>query len=130
MKQAGTDSHNGGLYDVPRLMKRPTQEEIDDIPAGFPELAEVSSLVQLMVQIDARCENLGRTQATGWSPPNTNSDFNVSHEALIITVHYQEAGRLPKVQERPVEFQEMLTKAENEMLRLERALRLMTRWAT
>ena len=87
-------------------------------------MAEVSGLAQFMVEIDTRWENLKRTQAAGWMPPKDNPDLDPPHEALLLVEHYREAGRLPKIKQRPEQFRDMLTKTEEEAVRLEKALRL------
>jgi protein tyrosine phosphatase (PTP) superfamily phosphohydrolase (DUF442 family) len=124
MKQAGTDPHYNGLYELPRTLVRPTKDELDTVRAEFPEVAEVSGLAQLMVEIDTRWDNLKTIQASGWMPPKNNPDLDPPHEALMLAEHYREAGRLPKVKERPAQFREMLTNAEEEAVRLEKTLRI------
>ena len=45
-------------------------------------------------------------------PLKNNPDLDPPHEALMLAEHYRGAGRLPKVKERPAQFREKLTKAE------------------
>ena len=57
-------------------------------------------------------------------PPKNNPDLDPPHEALMLAEHYREAGRLLKAKARPDQFRDMLTKAAEEAVRLEKTLRL------
>jgi protein tyrosine phosphatase (PTP) superfamily phosphohydrolase (DUF442 family) len=123
MKRAGTDPHYAGLYEVPRTLVRPSQQELDSLPADFSEATEVSSLAQLMVEIDLRWENLKSAESAGWTFPQNNPDLDPAHEALMLAENYHEAGRLPQVVDRPASFRALLAKAEQGALALEKAIR-------
>ena len=122
MKQAGTDPHYSGLYAVPRLLIRPTPVELDQVPAEFPEVADVSGLAQLMVEIDARWDQLKKAYDAGWV--RDPSDHDPPHEALMLAEHFREANRRQDVQDRPALFQEMLIKADEAAVALGTTLRL------
>ena len=127
MKQAGTDPHYSGLYAVPRLLIRPTPVELDQVPAEFPEVADVSGLAQLMVEIDARWDQLKKAYDAGWvrDPSDHDpSDHDPPHEALMLAEHFREANRRQDVQDRPALFQEMLIKADEAAVALGTTLRL------
>jgi hypothetical protein len=123
MKRAGTDPHYTGLYAVPQALARPTEDELDRLPASFPEVAEVSGLAQLMVGIDLRWENLKRLKAAGWKPLLDHADLDPPHEALQLGEQYREAGRLQQVGKRPEEFRRWLADGERKASELERLLR-------
>jgi len=127
MKQAGTDPHYSGLYAVPRLLIRPTPVELDQVPAEFPEVADVSGLAQLMVEIDARWDRLKKAYDAGWvrDPSDHDpSDHDPPHEALMLAEHFREANRRQDVQDRPALFQEVLIKADEAAVALGTTLRL------
>jgi hypothetical protein len=123
MKRAGTDPHYTGLYAVPKTLTRPTRAELDRVQTDFPEVAEVAGLAQVMVEIDARWENLKRIRAAGWKIPPDHADLDPPHEALQLVEQYREARRLEQVKGRPEEFQPWLADAEEMASELERALR-------
>jgi protein tyrosine phosphatase (PTP) superfamily phosphohydrolase (DUF442 family) len=123
MRRAGTDRHYTGLYAAPKELRRPTKEELNRIPADFPEVAKVEGLAQVMVGIDERWERLKEVRLAGWQSPLSHPDVDPAHEALQLVEHYREAGRLPEVKERVEEFQRWLSDAEASAAALERALR-------
>lgn len=123
MKLAGTDPHYTGLYQAPKALVRPSNRELDQIAADFPEVAAVSALAQVMVQIDGRWENLKLVRAAGWIVPLDHPDLDPPHEALQLSEHYREAGRLEKVAHSADEFRRWLADAEEGAKELERALR-------
>lgn len=122
MKQAGTDPIFLGLYASPKELKRPTKEELDKVPADFPETAIVSSLMKSMVHIDERWDNLKNIKAAGWKTPQNKPDLNPAHEALLLLEHYTEIKRLKGVNTRPRNFQEYLNQATDAAHGLERSL--------
>ena len=127
MNQAGTDPHYSGLYAVPRVLIRPTAIELDQVPAEFPEVADVSGLAQLMVEIDACWDQLKKAYDAGWVPDRGDrdqSDRDPPHEALMLAEHFREANRRPDVQDRSAPFQEMLIQAEEAAVALGTTLRL------
>src|SRR5262245_19282512 len=96
LKRAGTDSRYVGLYAAPKALRRPTAAELDRVPAEFPEVAEVTALAHLMVEVDARRERLREVRKAGWQPPRGHPDLDPAHEALQLAEQYREAGRLPE----------------------------------
>ena len=127
MTKAGTDPRYQGLYDVPRKLVRPTNEELDKVSADFAEVAEVSDLAKLMVEIDARWDHLKTIQAADWKAPKDSPELDPSHEALMLAEQFKESARLPKVKDRPEQFRDMLTRAEEEASNLEQLIRLSKR---
>jgi protein tyrosine phosphatase (PTP) superfamily phosphohydrolase (DUF442 family) len=123
MKRAGTDPHYTGLYAVPKNLVRPSTEELDRLPANFPEVAQVSTLAQLMVGIDDRWEKLKLVQAAGWKTSADHPDVEPAHEALQLVEQYREASRLEHVQQRPEEFRRWLAQAEARAKEVELILR-------
>jgi protein tyrosine phosphatase (PTP) superfamily phosphohydrolase (DUF442 family) len=123
MRRAGTDPHYSGLYAAPKTFRRPSPEELAQIPAEFPEVAKVAALAELMVDIDERWENLSQVRGAGWKVPPDKPDIDPPHEALQLVEHYREAGRLRQVQERPEEFRQRLAEAQRGAKELETVLR-------
>lgn len=123
MKQAGTDPKYLGLYASAKEFRRPSREELNQADATYPEIANTGNMVQRMVEIDERWENLKLIQKAGWVTPKNHPDLDPPHEALLLLEHYVEMGRLPEVQKKPQAFQTMLKQAEREAKELEAALR-------
>ncbi len=124
MHRAGTDPHYTGLYELPKSLTRPTAKELDSIPADFPEAAAVPDLVQIMVAVDGRWDNLKRVKEAGWKTPADHPDLDPPHEALQLVEHFREASRLKQSVERSDEFRRWLAAVEADATGLERALRL------
>jgi protein tyrosine phosphatase (PTP) superfamily phosphohydrolase (DUF442 family) len=123
MRRAGTDSRYQGLYAAPGQLRRPTRQELDGVPADFPEVAEVAALAQAMVALDGHWERLRGVRAAGWKATPEHPDVAPAHEALQLLEQYQEARRLPQTKARPVEFRRWLAEAEEGAKELEAALR-------
>jgi protein tyrosine phosphatase (PTP) superfamily phosphohydrolase (DUF442 family) len=123
MRRAGTDPRYTGLYAAPRMIHRPTSEELDRVPGDFPETAEVAALAQVMVGVDETWERLKQVRRAGWKTPRDHPDLDPAHEALQLVEHYREAGRLPQVRERSEEFRRWLSEGESGARELESLLR-------
>jgi hypothetical protein len=123
MRRAGTDPHYTGLYAVPKTLARPSAKDLDGVPSDFSEVAKVPDLAHLMVEIEARWENLKRIKAAGWRTPSDHADLDPPHEALQLVEHFREAGRLAQVKERPQDFRHWLGEAEKLATTLETILR-------
>jgi protein tyrosine phosphatase (PTP) superfamily phosphohydrolase (DUF442 family) len=123
MQQAGTDPRYTGLYASPGQLHRPTAAELDQLPAKFPEVAEVAALAQIMVGVDDRWEHLKQVRAAGWQVPADHPDLDPPHEALQLLELYREAIRLPQTMARPEEFRRLLAEAEDAATKLESFLR-------
>jgi protein tyrosine phosphatase (PTP) superfamily phosphohydrolase (DUF442 family) len=123
MRRAGTDPRYKGLYAAPAQLHRPTRDELDRIPADFPEVAVVTALAQAMVAVDERWERLKQVRAAGWKAPPEHPDVDPPHEALQLLEQYREIRRLPQANARPPEFRRWLADAEDAAKDLETALR-------
>src|SRR5262249_30099789 len=82
LREAGTDPRYAGLSAAPRQLRRPSSEELDGVPADFPEAAEVGGMARLMVEVDARWDHLRLARAAGWKAPPGHPDVDPPHEAL------------------------------------------------
>jgi protein tyrosine phosphatase (PTP) superfamily phosphohydrolase (DUF442 family) len=124
LKTAGTDPRYTGLYASLTRVRRPTKEQLDQVPADFPETAAVSGLAQAMVRIDERWDRLKEVRAAGWKTPPDHPDLDPPHEALQLAEQFREAGRLPEVREKhSEEVRRWLAEAEENAAGLEAALR-------
>jgi protein tyrosine phosphatase (PTP) superfamily phosphohydrolase (DUF442 family) len=123
LRQVGTDPRYTGLNAAPRQLRRPTAEELDRVPADFPEVVEVSGLSAVMVGVDKHWEHLQVVRAAGWKTPPNHADLEPPHEALQLLEAFREAARLPGVADRTEEFRRWLADAEAGAGELEQALR-------
>jgi hypothetical protein len=123
LRTAGTDPRYQGLFAAPRELRRPTEEELDRVPADFPEVAEVGGMARLMVEVDQRWDRLGLARKAGWKAPPGQLDIDPPHEALQLVELYREAVRLPDVRlENHPELRRWLTEAEEGVQSLRSAL--------
>lgn len=114
MKKAGTADMYQGLYACVRTAGPAAEEELDAVPADFPELAEVSGIVEAMVEIDERFEHLQLIQAAGWKAPADHPDLVPMAEAdrlamLLRSLEGEAAGRPD-----PQRFRDLLTASAQE----------------
>jgi protein tyrosine phosphatase (PTP) superfamily phosphohydrolase (DUF442 family) len=123
LRKAGTDPKYTGLYAAPKELVRPTSKDLDKVRAEFPEVAQVGGLMQAMVAIEERWDNLKEIRAAGWKAPQTHPDLDPAHEALMLMEHYREAARLPNMATRAAEFRRWLTAAATTAEELEALLR-------
>jgi hypothetical protein len=124
LRTAGTDPRYTGLYASARELRRPTKEEMDAVPADFPEAVEVGGVAKLMVEVDARWDHLGQARKAGWKRPPSHPDVDPPHEALQLAELYHEAARLPATErEHGEELRRWLAESEATAKRLEAALR-------
>jgi protein tyrosine phosphatase (PTP) superfamily phosphohydrolase (DUF442 family) len=123
MRLSGTDPHYTGLYAAPKEFRRPTAEELDRLPADFPEVTAPTGLAQFMVEVDDRWERLKLARAAGWVSPPDHPDIDPPYEALQVVEQYREALRLPKTAERSDDFRRRLDQAREATEGLEAALR-------
>ncbi len=121
---AGTSTNYPGLYETIRDFKQPSDEQLRLLPARFPEKARVSGLVDAMVQIDERWEQLKAVRAAGYQAPPDHPDVEPANETVILWEHFREAQRLPEAIQRGDNLITRLKDAESEAKEAERLLRL------
>lgn len=120
---AGTATNYTGLYDVVRTFKKPTAQQLSQLPMDFPETAKVSGLTDAMVGVDERWESLKAVRAAGYQAPKNHPDIKPANEAVILWEHYREAQRLPDSAQHGAEFIDRLQTAELEVKGAEGLLR-------
>lgn len=112
LRTAGTDPGYKGLYAAPGELRRPTKEELDRVPADFPEMTEVGAMARLMVEVDQRWDHLGLVRKAGWKVPPGHPDIDPPHEALQLAELYRYAVQWPGGGEEHQELHRWLTEAE------------------
>lgn len=120
---AGTSTNYDGLYEVVREFKKPAAEELRNVPAEFPETAQLSGLVESMVGIDERWEHLKAVREAGYASPKNHPDIEPANEAVILWEQYREAQRVPEAAQHGPDFMELLKFAESQAKEAERLLR-------
>jgi protein tyrosine phosphatase (PTP) superfamily phosphohydrolase (DUF442 family) len=123
MRRAGTDPRYIGLYAAPEELRRPSADELAKVPSDFPEVAPVTALAQIMVDIDGRWDHIKLARTAGWKVPDKHPDIDPPHEALQLTEHFRQMGQLPTVKDLPEEFRRWLAESEQAAADLEKALR-------
>ncbi|HTG45440.1 MAG TPA: hypothetical protein VK633_13010, partial [Verrucomicrobiae bacterium] len=123
LKTAGTATHYAGLYRAVREFRNPTAEQLLSVTAEFHEIADVPALVDLMVGIDARWDNLKEFRARGYESSEQHPDFEPANEAVLLWEHFREAQRLPGATERGQDFIAQLKTAEAKSKEAEGLLR-------
>ena len=121
---AGTATNYVGLYGVVREFQPPTDARLNALPADFPEKAQVSGLIDAMLGIDERWEQLKEVRAAGYLAPKEHPDIQPANETVILWEHFRESQRLPEVSQKGADLVERLKTAETEAKEAERLLRL------
>lgn len=98
LKAAGTNPKYAGLIAVPYTFARPTAAELSASPAAFPAKAAVPDLARLMVDVDARWDEVKAGDRT--------------HAPVQLAELYREAARLSDSGRRGAELVAWLKEAE------------------
>lgn len=112
LKQAGTAADYAGLYRVNAQFRPPSPAQLAGVPSQFPARAEVSGLVEAMVEIDHRWDHLKVIQQAGWRVPANQPDLVPASEALLLREAYTELLRGPEAKAKGDQFREQLRQAE------------------
>jgi len=112
LKQAGTSADYAGLFAVNAGFKLPSTQDLALISTNFPSRVEVSGLVDGMVAIDHRWENLNAIQKAGWRTPENQPDLVPATEALLLQEACHELGRSIEARGKGDDFLEQLRQAE------------------
>lgn len=104
MKLAGTSPDYAGLYRDNLAFQVPTPDFLDHVPSDFPSRAAVSGLVESMVEVDHRWDNLQAIVNAGWKAPLNHPDLVPTTEALLLAESFREFGRLPGARDKGPEF--------------------------
>jgi hypothetical protein len=120
---AGTATNYAGLYQSIRNFIPPAPGQLSLLPGDFPETAQVSRLVDLMVAIDLRWEHLKAARTANYGAPADHPDLHPANESVILWETYREAQRLPEASKHGDEFIARLQAAEEQVRAAETLLR-------
>lgn len=123
LEAAGTATNYSGLFKTVRDFHPPNEAQLEALPTNFPETTQVSGLVDAMVEIDGRWDNLKAARAAGYRSPSDHPDLDPPSEAVILWEHFREARRMPEAARHGGDFIERLREAEFQAKELERKLR-------
>jgi protein tyrosine phosphatase (PTP) superfamily phosphohydrolase (DUF442 family) len=113
MNQAGTAADYPGLFRVNIEFRPHSAEVLARMPTNFPSRAEVSGLVEAMVEIDHRWVHLKAVQKAGWRVPSNQLDLVPASEALLLQEAYTELLRGNEAKAKGDKFLEHLRQAES-----------------
>jgi protein tyrosine phosphatase (PTP) superfamily phosphohydrolase (DUF442 family) len=112
LKQAGTAADYAGLYRVNAEFRPPSPAQLAGVPSQFPARAEVSGLVEAMVEIDHRWDHLKAIQKAGWRVPANQPDLVPAGEAKLLSEAYRELQRTTEAKAKGDQFLDQLRQAE------------------
>jgi protein tyrosine phosphatase (PTP) superfamily phosphohydrolase (DUF442 family) len=112
LHQAGTATNYAGLYRSVAAFHPPTADALQSVTNDFPETSPVSALADVMLEIDARMDNVKLTQKAGYQAPSTHPDLAPENEALLLHELLKELVRSPLAEERSQDFRDKLVTAE------------------
>jgi len=116
LRTAGTATDYDGLYRSVREFRLPSPEELAKAPSEFPETAEVSAMVDTMVEIEGRWDRL-KSLST-----KLDDRSKCASEAVLLWEQFREAQRLPDSTRRGDVFRADLAKSEKAALHLREIL--------
>ncbi len=122
LKRAGTGPNYKGLYAATGQFQAVSDEELDKVPADFPEIAKTDDFVNLMVKAEKHFDHLKQIQTAAWKAPPKHPDLDPPHEALLLREAYTELARLPEAKERGPEMHRWLGEAADTAQTLEDVL--------
>jgi protein tyrosine phosphatase (PTP) superfamily phosphohydrolase (DUF442 family) len=123
MKDAGTSPDYAGLFASAREFVPPSAEERARVGRALPEKAVVPALVDVMVRVDERWDQLKAAQQAGFRTPPNRPDIDAPHEALQLAELFRELLRLPETKERGEAFLDAAQAAASHARRLEASSR-------
>ncbi len=116
LKIAGTSPDYNGLFKSVMAFEPPIMTPLEEASIELPARAEVADLVDSMVSVSKRWENLKIIAKAGYEPPATHPDLDPPHEALMLAEHYRELQRLQESKEKGLDFIKRLRNAEQNAL--------------
>lgn len=120
---AGTAPDYPGLHASARDFAPPSAEELDRAGADLPERSAVADLVDLMVQVDRRWDQLKAIAKNDFREPADRPDLDPPHEARQLAELFREAGRLADARSRGADFTRRLDDAARDAAALQEAAR-------
>lgn len=121
---AGTSPDYVGLFASVDRFAPPSEDELAALDENdLPERADVPDLVEGMVEVDLRWEQLKAVAEAGFRTPKDHPDLDPPHEATLLAEHYRELHRLDESKGRGETFLEELRDAEQNAIALRDSLR-------
>lgn len=112
LKRAGTSPEYAGLYRANADFRAPTETQLALVPTNFPSRARVSDIVDAMVEMDRRWDNLKAIQQAGWRVPPNQLDLVPATEALLLQEACRELLRATNAQSKGTGFLDHLRRTE------------------
>jgi hypothetical protein len=112
LKEAGTSTNYGGLFETVEKFNPFGPETLSQVSTNFPEVTEPGRLIDTMVDVDSRWDELTAFRKNGFKPSPGHPDFQPSDEAALLFENFREAQRLPEAKERGNDFLQRLHDAE------------------
>jgi hypothetical protein len=105
LREAGTAADYAGLFRSVRDFHPPSAEALAAMPSEFPEKAATPRLVDAMVAIDERLDELKAVQAQGWRAAS-------AQPATLLWEQLRELGRDAEVRKKSSDFRHRLDTSE------------------
>lgn len=112
LHQAGTAADYAGLYRDVRAFRPPTADALARMRTDFPEVAKTAPMVDMMVEIDQRCDVLKAAQKAGWHEVPAHKDTSPAQTAVLVWELFRELARDPETRKRGQDYTARLADAE------------------
>lgn len=112
LHQAGTAPEYPGLYRDVQAFRPPTGDALARMRADFPETAKTPPMVDLMVEIDQRCDALKAAQKTGWQEVPGRKETSPAQTAVLLWELFRELARDPETKKRGEDYTGKLADSE------------------
>lgn len=124
LKRAGAAPEYRGLHASVRDLVLPTAEALARIDAAaLPERSRGNAMVESMLQVDRRFDQMKLLQKSGFTVTPDHPDLDPPHEALLLAEQFRELRRLPETKARGQDFLNAAEAARRHADDLESALR-------
>ncbi|HTI50929.1 MAG TPA: hypothetical protein VL475_08260 [Planctomycetaceae bacterium] len=123
MRSAGTSADYRGLYRSVRLLPLPTAAELKDVPAEFSETAPVSTMIEIMVQVDRDWDRLKEDRGRNFRMPQKVDEATAAQTALQLAERFRELARLETAESRGQKFVAMARRAGDAAHKLHQGLK-------
>jgi hypothetical protein len=121
MQQAGTSPDYSGLYESVSRFAAPDPKTVAELKSPLPETVDVSTMVDLMVEIDTRMDNLKAWSSIALEPKQglagTRSGIDPIQEAIQLRELVRDSARLPECRDRPAAFTGHFSQLETDLTR-------------
>ena len=112
LKRAGTSPKYTGLFRSVREFQIPSAAVLAKIPADFPEIAELPTMVESMVAIGGYGDRLKLIAKAGFMQPKSHPDIDPPHEALQLAEQFRELARTDDAKQQGLAFVKLLQQSD------------------